>query len=624
MLKIIRLVSLLVIPAIAIPYTLRAQSTIPPSEVVDGERKKVTITISKDQERLIQDYLDVLKYLKALMNDYRSYFSTISTEQTSDYLEDLNFIMNELQGGTYLEHFERLSSDIKALQESIKAKEEALKESDKKAFRLSLSFREELEEVKLLLQEDIVLQMEAHQESLESVKAYLKATKRASMAEDAERQDYFIVATISNGDSVILSSAHKGKAPNIVLESVLSVPSVPEPHKVTTTTRDFEFICRSGTSRVVKEIVDSIYVSSSTQPIYINNPIGNLEVTGWDRGKVLVLAEVELSTDSRTKAREYAQQIALQLYPKGDGVGIELTLPNFTNLEINVIKCALEVKVPKHNPLVCTNSFGEVLISRIHNGVKLTADNSQVEIDGVEGRTEVTNNMGEIHLLRITGPIKVTNSYSPIEIIQCRGNMEIENAFSSIELSQTEGDVVIRNSGRIDIMRHTGTIQIENKYGQVEVMKLDGDLTVQNSFQSLSIEDIFGSAEVKNTNGDIEARNVQGEFTASNSFGRIYGYLLYGPIHLASYNGSIEVTLAEKLAGPSTIDISFGPVKVFLSPHSDLLLMATAVGGDIQSHFPINVDEVGSTKTAELALGNGKTSLTVSASNATVIIGEAR
>ena len=201
--------------------------------------------------------------------------------------------------------------------------------------------------------------------------------------------------------------------------------------------------------------------------------------------------------------------------------------------------------------------------------------------------------------------------------------MEIENSFSSIDLSHCEGDVVIRNSGSVDITRHYGTIEIENKCGRVEVMKLDGDLSVRNSFQSLSIEDIFGSAEVSNSNGNIEAKNVTGEFSAKNSFGRIYGDLLYGPIHLASQNGSIDVTLVEKLAGPSTIDASFGTVKLSVSPHSDLLLTATTLGGDIQSHFPLELKESGLTKTAKLSLGTGKILLTVSGNNTTIIIGKA-
>jgi hypothetical protein len=62
---------------------------------------------------------------------------------------------------------------------------------------------------------------------------------------------------------------------------------------------------------------------------------------------------------------------------------------------------------------------------------------------------------------------------------------------------------------------------------------------------------------------------------------------------------------------------------LFLSPHSNLLLTATAVGGDIQSYFPVEIEESGLTKTAELSLGNAKTSLTISGSNSNIIIRKA-
>jgi DUF4097 and DUF4098 domain-containing protein YvlB len=543
-------------------------------------------------------------------------------EPVGDYLEDLNLITAELQEGTYLEDIERLATDIGTLQQTLKAKEAELKKINKKAFRLSRSFHQELEVVQQLLQEDVLLRMERDQESWEQIEAYLKAVRLASAAESSEYQSAVIVTTTGNGDTIRVSVSQMGEVPFVDVYEIPPVLSVPELPKILTS-RDREFITRSGGAEFVRELVDSILVSSSSQPIYISNPIGDLKVTGWAREEVIVLSTIELSANTRTKAREQARQIALQVYPKDDRIHVELIVPNLTDPQTKVVNCVLEVKAPENNPLVCSSSFGSVLIRRMHNDVMLTANYSQVEVDDVEGRVEIVNTMGGIELSRITGPIKVTNSYSPIEISRCHGDMEIENSFSSIDLSHCEGDVVIRNSGDVDIMRHSGTIQIENKNGRVEVTKLDGDLTIRNSFQSLSIEDIFGSAEVKNANGDIAAKNVTGVFSAYNSFGRIYGELLYGPIHLSSHNGSIDVTLAEKLAGPSTIEASSATVKLSLSPHSDLLLTATAVGGDIQSYFPMEIEESGLTKTAELSLGKAKTSLTISGSNSDIIIRKA-
>jgi len=617
------LVMLFAAMALVLPRHLEAQSTLPPSEVLDGECKKVIITLSKDNKRLAQDYLDLLKQLQSLTSGYSNCFAAIQVEQASDYLENLNLITTQLQEGTYLENLERLATDIGKLQQTLELKEIALKEANKKAFRLSHSLHQELEVLRQLLQEDVFLRIENDQQSWGQIEAYLKAIKVASGAKDAKEQAYIVLIINGDEDTMLLSLDEVGEAPMVihvpdVLEElpIPTIPKIPVAHEK-------EFILRSGGAEVVREFADSIHVSSTSQPIYISNPIGDLEVTGWARKEVIVLSTIELSADSRTKAREQAQQIALQVCPKDDGIGVELIVPNLTDPQTKVVNCALEVKAPENNPLVCSSSFGNVLIRRMHNDVMLTTSYSQVEVNGVEGRVEIVNAMGKVELSRITGPIKVTNSYSPIEISRSHGDMEIENSFSSIDLSHCDGNVVIRNTGDVDIMRHSGTIQIENKNGQVEVTKLDGDLTIRNSFQSLSIEDIFGSAEVKNANGNIEAKNVTGEFSANSSFGQIYGDLLYGPIHLASHNGSIDVTLAEKLTGPSTIDASSATVKLFLSPHSDLLLTATAIGGDIQSYFPVEIEESGLTKTAELSLGKAKTSLTISGSNSNIIIRKA-
>lgn len=620
---VLLLVTVLTVLILAFPLHSKAQSTMPPSEVVDGQRKKVVVTLSKDEERLVQDYLDVLKQLQALTSDYSHYFAKTQVNRANDYLKGLDRLMAELKDRTYLEDINRLSADIGRLQQSFQAEEETLKETNERAFRLSLSFSEELEAVNVLLQQDIILQIEKSRESLERIKAYLKASEFDEIPKGPYEQSLLIITTTDDGETVRVVAGPTGEAPIVAFDTIPPGVSIPGLPKITTT-RDIELSRRSGGSGIVREFVDSIHVSSSSQPIYINNPIGDLEVIGWDREKVVAQAEIELSADSHSKARKEVQQVNLHVLSKDDGINVELIIPSLSDPETKIVSCALNVKVPNRNPIECTNSYGDVVICRIHNDVKLTASYSQVEIDGVDGHTEVTNSYGGVELSRITGPIKVTNSYSPIDISRCHGDMEIVNSFSSIELTHSDGNVLIHNSGRVDIVRHSGTIEIENKYGLVEVMKLDGDLTIKNSFNSLSIEDIFGSAEVNNVNGNIEAKNITGEFSAKSSFGSIYGDLLYGPIHITSQNGSIDVTLAEKLAGPSTIDASSGSVKVSLFPYSDLLVTAIAVGGDIQSYFPVDINRTGLTKKAEFVLGNGKTPLTLSSTNASIVISEAR
>jgi DUF4097 and DUF4098 domain-containing protein YvlB len=617
------LVMLFAVLVLVLPYHLQAQSTLPPSEVLEGGSKKVIITLSKDNKRLAQEYLDLLKQLQVLTNSYSNYFAATQVEQVRDHLENLNLITTQLKEGTYLENLELLTIDIDKLQQTLELKETALKEANKKAYRLSHSLHQELGVIQQLIQEDVLLQLENNRESREQVKACLEAVTIALVEKDASDKSCIILTTNGDVDTILLSLDDFGEIP-----MVIHVPDVPEDLPIPkvppiTVIHNKEFIPRSVGTGVVREFADSIHVSSTSQPIYISNPIGDLEVTGWARKELMVLSTIELSADTRTKAREQTQQIALQVYPKDDRIHVELIVPNLTDPRTEIINCALEVKAPENNPLICRSSFGNVLIRRMHNDVMLTASYSQVEVDGIDGRTEIANSMGKVELSRITGPVKVTNSYSPIEISHSHGDMEVENSFSSIDISHCDGNVVIRNTGDVDIMRHSGTIQIENKNGQVEVTKLDGDLTIGNSFQSLSIEDIFGSADVKNANGNVTAKNVTGGFSAHNSFGHLYGDLLYGPVHLATQNGSIDVTLAEKLAGPSTIDASFATVKLSLSPHSDLLLTATTVGGNIQSYFPVQTEESGLTRTAQLSLGNARTSLTVSGNNSNIIIRKA-
>jgi hypothetical protein len=607
-----------------------SQSSLPPDEAVESGRKKATITLSQDELRLATDYLEILKQLEMLTEGYGNYFDRLQINVVGDERRRLDLIASRLKEGSYLENMEGVEADMTALLKELSEKKKELGDRNEKAFRLSLSLQQELAALKNLLDQEILPRVDESSDTVLRACALLAAKSFGQLSQPGDiyrlGEHGVIVIPMKIGDSDVTKMVYvvpPVEVPIVLGTETLSVFSLPQPPSVSGS-RDTEFLLRSGARAAIREFVDSIEVSSTKQPIYISNPIGDLEVQGWDNKQVLVRSTIELSADSRLKATEQVQQVALQLCPKGDGIGVELLVPNLSDPKTKIVKNSFKIKVPKQNPLVCTNSFGEVTVSRMQNDVKISASYSRVDVDWVEGRTDVANTMGEVHLSRITGPIKVTNSYSPIEMTQCRGDMEIDNAFSSIELTKTEGNIVIRNSGPIAIARHSGTIQIENKNGQVEVLKLDGDVTIQNSFQSLSIEDIFGSAKVNNANGNITAKNVTGEFSANNVFGRIYGDLLYGPVHVTCHNGTVDLTLAEKVSGPSTIDATLGTVKVGVFPYSDLLLTLTAVGGNIQSYFPVTIDESGLTKTATLSFGKGTNAFTVSGNNSTIIIAEAK
>lgn len=622
--KILVVAALSALLAYSLPVHSWAQSTLPPEELIEGGHKKVTITLSQDALRLADDYLDVLQQLETLTHSYTGFFQTLQSKLSADEQQSLNLISVKLEEGSYVENLDGLQADVTGLLQALAARENELKDNDERVYRLSRSLRQELEALRGFLQEDVVIRLQQNRKMSQSIRAYLREREGANSAEVSTEQHGNVITVIVNYPDTTIQYRHPtDKKAFVSINENFSPPSVPHPPMITIN-RDLRFVHKRGGIGVVRELVDSISVTSNLEPIHITNPIGDMEISGWDQGKVLVHSEIELSAGSRERVKELSQQIELQLCPKDDGICAELVLPNITDPQIKILNCTFQISAPKNNPLVVHNSFGDVMIREIHNDVNLNASNSRVTMKDINGHTEVVNSMGKVDLSNVTGFIRVTNSFGPVKVSRCSGDMEIENSFSSISLTRCEGNAVIRSSGHVEILRHSGSILIGNTNGEVVVTELDGDLTAQNSYQLLSLQDIFGSAKVENANGAIEAKNIHGEFSANNSFGPIYASLLTGPIHFACQNGIINLTVRSGLKGPSSISSSFGAVKLVVSPDSDVLFIATTVGGDIQSHFPMAIEEEGATKTAKFSFGEGKNSFTVSGNNSTIIISEAR
>jgi len=608
--------------AYSLPLHSRAQSTPPPEELIEGGHKRVTITISQDALHLADDYLEALQQLQTLTHSYTSFFQTLQGKLSADEQQSLNLISVNLEKGNYIENLDGLQADVTGLLQALAVRENELKENNERVYRLSRSLRQELEALKGFLQEDVASQLQQNRKMSQAIQAYLRG--RATLAEVSTEQHGKIITVIVNyPDTTIQYLRPFDKEAFVSINEKYSPPSVPHPPMITID-HDLQFVHKRGGIGVVRKLVDSISVTSNSEPIHITNPIGDMKIFGWDQDKVLVYSEIELSAGSREKVKELSQQIELQLGSKDDGICAELVLPNITDPQIKILNCTFQISAPENNPLIVHNSFGDVVIRKIHNNVKLNASNSHVTMKDIKGHTEVVNSMGEVDLSNVTGSIKVANSFGPVKVSRSSGDMEIENSFSSISLTRCEGNAVIRSSGHVEILRHSGSILIGNTNGEVEVTELDGDLVAQNSYQLLSVQDIFGSAKVENANGAIEAKNIHGEFSANNSFGPIYASLLTGPIHFACQNGIIDLTVKGDLKGPSSISSSFGAVKLVVSPDSDVLFTATAVGGDIQSYFPMAIEEEGATKTAKFSFGEGKNSFTVSGNNSTIIISEAR
>jgi hypothetical protein len=371
-----------------------------------------------------------------------------------------------------------------------------------------------------------------------------------------------------------------------------------------------------------REYGDTIVVKSPQTLIRISNPRGNTEVSGWHRDDIIAYYNLEIDAPSRARETELLELSGLRVEQSGKTIRVESTLPTIHDPGVSIITSNLIVKVPLKNHVEITGGFGEVTASGLYQGVNVNARNATVTLTDIERGATVTNSMGTLVLNEVLGPIQASNSYSPIEVIHCSGSMVIKNAYDNIRLVDSEGDVSIENSGKVTVLNHYGEITIENSNGRVEVINLEGNVTAHNAFQPLVVSNIDGWVVAGNTNSLINASDVAGHFYATNRFGVIEAVSLGGPVKLENQNGNISLVLTGPIHGNSLISTTFGTINLAVPEQSDLLLMARTDIGDIQSTFPISIIDQGTNKTAELKFGRASDSLSITGTNASIIISQ--
>ncbi|MFQ5453588.1 MAG: hypothetical protein ACE5D6_05325, partial [Candidatus Zixiibacteriota bacterium] len=620
---------------------VHAQSPLPPQEKTKKKSTEITIKLNQANLNIADDYRDILEQLEKLLFDYQTYFSKYENLGSDICKEGFLTITTNLDEGTYCVDIDRLSYDVTNLRDELRAREKEIKKTSKasKLYRLTKSLRLELEQLDEIIEDDIAEQFEENLESNKLIKAYLLIEK----AEENESKQHKIFLsnkelfdeldihleiiqaqvddeeneTTMEKDSPETAFVTRGAHVNMKAPA----PAFPAP-AVYITEKDRAYGINSDKVGMEKEYIDSIFIRSHKLPIFVNNLTGMLKISGWEQDKIVVNYEVEIQSANYQIAKDFINEIEIELYVDKKGAYLNSRIPNISDPSNKIINSYLHVKVPSANKLICDNSYGETIIKNIENKLRLNSNHSDVQLSNIIGGLEAVINKGSIELKNSKGVVDIKSSLSPITISKCNADIEVENAYAPVKVSNSEGALSILNSGKIIIRDHTGLIDIKNNNGMIKIKRLTGSLTAKNSLQPLLISDINGSVSIENINASINVEDIQGILKVSNKFGLISGKHLNGPINLTNQKGEIDIILNEYLKGPSFINADYSLIKLMLSPKSEIFLSARTDGGVIRTGEASQVENHEDISSTQIAYGDGKNPLNITGRDATIIIDE--
>ncbi len=609
-----------------------AQSPVPTIEDLEDHERLI---ISEEAKLVAEEYADILKELQELTLDYSKTFSRLRDESSILRIKELNSLVIKLANGQYLDDIDLLTDDLakvraKLREQEIETKKKArhLENQDRKkalkAIKLSRSLRGDLEDFDIVLQEDINFRLLNLKSFTNEIQICLTQLSHDDLFLFNESLTSYMMIL---GDSIesVISLEIESHAPffevgdvpevNVHVYPAPEVPAAPSAYSYS-----YFYHQKSGEAIATKEFSDSLKVRSSKIPIYINNPTGNIEITGWDKRAIFVTSNIEIVSHSEDEARFISDNTILNLISEDTGIFIELKMPKIKSSHTNINNFQLEIKVPHKNPIIGTSAFGKVHLINLENKINFTSNKSDVFVGDVIGDINITNNMGPMNIEEVEGSIELANNFSPILISECIGDVKASNTYSLIKAIECVGGITISNSGTINLYENIGNVTITNTKGFIEIKDHQGDISAYNSFEPVILEDIFGEVDVVNMRGIIKAEYVNGPLRAVNQFAPIFAYNNEGSLDLSSTRGLIDVILTNVDEGTSSISSEFGEIKLAFPEDIDLAFKSELIGGKIISSFPINKKAKGDTIKGEYIFGDGGSVLQVIGKSSKVIL----
>lgn len=222
-------------------------------------------------------------------------------------------------------------------------------------------------------------------------------------------------------------------------------------------------LCLLGATVVAEEerrIVDA----SDDGLVTISNTAGSIEVNGWSRNEVEVVADLGRKVEELIVERDGNEvQVKVKL-PRGRSHGsssnsdLVVNVPERSSLKITGVSAGITVE----------NVLGAQRLNTVSGDIETDAYGSDIDADSVSGDIEIEGDGQDMRTRAnsVSGDVEVRDLAGDIELGSVSGDVQIESgSFARAAMHTTNGDIVfhagLRDSGRLDIETINGDVNIQ-------------------------------------------------------------------------------------------------------------------------------------------------------------------
>ncbi len=540
------------------------------------------------------DYVDLISELEVVMEEFESLFKDygrISLKETEKSLYQLQkLLFTEYSESARQEMMIQLEVTLKNLKSVEIERDDKEQYSVRKYLRRLQAMEDDLEDIEEQLEEEF--------EELDELELF--DDERLSNAVNRALKKYYKEFRRNLDDNVVdvprvpgtprppKSFPVKLRQGGIATGDVVTDPIAP-PYGVYVDPGEYDdYLTRSA----------SITVDDGDVVIALENAMGGISVSTWNRNEIQVELTIGYSDDS-PQSKNRAEEIELSVFNHdGQMVIVKVHYPKNGDKVVNIVSSQLDVTLPRNNQIKIDNSFGPVSVSELDNQVLINSSFAQVEVENISGAVTLNNANGTIYVDHVSGRLTANNSFGAIEAANISGDIRLTNSYAPISTLKTIGQLDIKSSGPVTTRKHIGEAEIHSSNGDMEIYAIKGDLVAFNSFGIIRVEGVVGDADIKNSNGRMEVYKVEGALKVSNRFAPIHIEAIGQETWVECSNGevSIENVGAEVFVsnrfGEVRINTTGGSVKV---DNSGSPVTISEVRGDVEvvnQHAPVFLEDI--------------------------------
>ena len=309
----------------------------------------------------------------------------------------------------------------------------------------------------------------------------------------------------------------------------------------------------------------------TAEGLTIRNPHGDVTVTGASSdGQVHVSAHKKAWSWKESEAEDKTRRLEPVFADNGSSLVLSMET-------VEGGQADLTVQMPAGTALTIEAGRGDVSVTGMRNGVKLTQNHGDVELEDITGSVDA----------------HIQDDNASVQAHAIHGALLIEGHSGDVNLSDITGDVNLQGEffGTTHLERVNGLVRFDSSRTQFAATRLDGELEIEPG--ELQGDQLLGPVTLTSKNKDISLERVAGSVKISNRG-----------------KGDITVSNAPPLA-PITIDNEHGSVNVGVPDATGFVLSVQAKHGDVENDFGVPVEGSDSMHTAMQTVGHGGPGVTI-------------